>query len=350
MAKFTVILADTDEKFLTPLELKFLEELDDNAELEIITDPEYFKEYFSSPKTASVLVVSEELYQSELQKHNINSIFVLTEDMEEGGTTEDLGINKIFKYTSTKEIYKQVTALSPINADANKEKETVVVLVYSASGGVGKSTIALGISEALAKSFNKVLYINAQRINSFAHYLSNSSTIPNSAIVEFTNTSGNLYGRINHVIRNENFDYLPPFSMALASIGLEFSVYCDVVKSAKATKKYDVIVVDTDSAFDKDKADLITAANKVLIVLNQTNNSVCATNALLKNISCNDSEKYYFICNDFKEKESNALMSSYYQQNFIVNEYVRHFDSFDSMSLGDIAKQPDIQKVSYLVI
>lgn len=347
MAKSTIILADTDEKFLSPLELKFLEELDYNAELDIITDKKYFNEYFSSPKSASVLVVSEELYSSDLQKHNITSIFVLTEETDEGGT-EDLGIDKIFKYSSTKEIYKQVTALSPINADTNKEKETTVVLVYSASGGVGKSTIALGISEALAKGFNKVLYLNAERINSFQHHLTNSTTIPNSAIPEFTNVSGNFFGRINHVIRNEGFDYLPPFSMALPSIGLDFSVYAEIVKAAKSTKQYDVIVIDTDSTFDKDKADLITLANKVIIVFEQTNNSVCATNALLKNISCNDSEKYYFVCNNFSEKETNALMSENNKQAFIVNEYIHHFDNFDSIS--DIAKNPDIQKISYLII
>lgn len=349
MAKSTIILADTDEKFLTPLELKFLEELDDNADLEIITESSFFKEYFSSPKSASVLVVSEDLYSSELQKHNINSIFVLTEDTDEGGT-EDLGINKIFKYTSTKEIYKQVTALSPINADSNKEKETTVVLVYSASGGVGKSTIALGISEALAKGFNKVLYINAQRINYFEHYLTNNATIPNSAVAEFSNNSGNLFGRISHVIRNENFDYLPPFSMALASIGLNFSVYSEIIKSAKATKQYDVIIVDTDTTFDKEKADLITISDKVLMVLEQTNNSVCATNTLLKNISFNDSEKYYFICNNFDENNPNALMSNHNKQSFIVNEYVKHFENFDSLSIADLSKQPDIQKVSYLLI
>ena len=105
MGKTTIILADTDEKFLAPLEIKFLEELDDNAVLEVITDPAFFEEYFSSPKSASVLLVSEELYTSALQRHTINNIFVLSENTEEG-RTEDLIITKIFKYTSPKDIYK----------------------------------------------------------------------------------------------------------------------------------------------------------------------------------------------------------------------------------------------------
>ena len=172
MAKQAIILADTDEKFIASLELKFVEELNENLNLEIITDENYFNEYFSQQQNAFVLVVSEDLYTSELKRHNINKIFVLTESVDDNGT-EDLEIEKIFKYSSPKEIYKHVVAQSNIDSGTNAEKETVVALVYSASGGVGKSTIALGISEAMAKTFNKVLYINAERINSFQHYLTN---------------------------------------------------------------------------------------------------------------------------------------------------------------------------------
>ena len=349
MLKSTIILADPDERFLSPIEVKFLEELDENAELEVITDPDYFRQYFSSAKSAEVLVVSEEFYSTDLQKHNINSIFVLTENTEEGDT-EELLINKIYKYTSPKDIYKQVAALSTLDSGTKKIKETLVVLFYSASGGVGKSTIALGVSAWLAKSFNKVLYINAQRMNSFQGHFNNVSTLPNSIVGEFADTSGNLFGRISHVIRNEGFDYLPAFSMALPSIGLDFSVYAEIIKSAKATRKYDVIVVDTDVTFDKHKTDLITIADKVLIVLKQDRNSVYATNVLLKNISCNDNEKYYFVCNNFQEKEANALITAHNTNNIAINEYVKHFDSYDSMSLADFAKEPDIQKISYLIM
>jgi len=38
MAKQAIILADTDEKFIASLELKFVKELNENLDLEIITD------------------------------------------------------------------------------------------------------------------------------------------------------------------------------------------------------------------------------------------------------------------------------------------------------------------------
>ena len=349
MAKQAIILADTDEKFIASLELKFVEELNENLDLEIITDENYFNEYFSQPQNAFVLVVSEELYTSELKRHNINKIFVLTESVDDNGT-EDLEIEKIFKYSSPKEIYKHVVAQSNIDSGTNAEKETVVAMFYSASGGVGKSTLALGVSDALVKSFNKVLYINAQRINSFQYMLSNQTAIPNSAISEFMDVSGNLYGRIKHILRNERFDYLPPFSMALSSIGIEYSTYCEIIKSAKASKNYDVIVVDTDVTFDKEKADLITLADKVFIITEKTRKSVFATNTILKNISCNDSSKYFFICNKFDDKTNNFLSSSEFEQRFIINEYIKYDSNMDLLSVSEIGSNPEIQKISYLIV
>ena len=138
--------------------------------------------------------------------------------------------------------------------------------------------------------------------------------------------------------------------MALSSLNLDATVFIELIKSAKTTKQYDAIIVDTDSVFNKKTADLITMADKVIITLNQTRHSVYATNMLLKNISCNDNEKYYFVCNDFDEDNPNALTMEEYKPNFMVNEYIKHFDKFDEKNLDDIAKESDIQKIAYLII
>ena len=46
MSKPLIIIADTDELYLQNLERKFLEEFDDQIELEIISDPVYFEQRF----------------------------------------------------------------------------------------------------------------------------------------------------------------------------------------------------------------------------------------------------------------------------------------------------------------
>lgn len=57
-----------------------------------------------------------------------------------------------------------------------------------------------------------------------------------------------------------------------------------------------------------------------------------------------------FVCNKFDNEKSNAITSGEIEHSFIINEYIKKFDNYDSMSLLDISNQPDVQKVSYLII
>lgn len=351
MEKPKIILADTDEVYLSSLEIKFLEEINEIVDLEVITEQNYFNQYFSTPKNAEVLIVSEELYFSDLQKQNLSNIYVLSENNEEGGT-EDLGITKIFKYTNTNEIYNQVIATSGVGAqDIKKAKETQVVLFYSAAGGVGKTTLAMAMAKCLAKNFKKTLYINAQKLNSFQFYLSNTAAMPNSVYAELQNSDSNVFSKIKHVVRNEGFDYLPPFSAALSSVNIDFNIYENIIKSAKSTKDYDVIIVDADNTFDYAKASLITMADKVIIVTTQSRSSVNATNMLIKNMSCSEKEKYIFLCNKFDTDSYNALINTDdIKPNFTVSEYIKFISDFDSKTFSDISNDSDIKKLPFLII
>ena len=59
MSKPLIVLVDTDESYLATLENKFLVELGDKAELEIISDLQYYEMFFSTPVTAEIVVVDE---------------------------------------------------------------------------------------------------------------------------------------------------------------------------------------------------------------------------------------------------------------------------------------------------
>ena len=108
MAKPRIIIADTDINYIIPLQLNFVEDFFEKVDLEIITEPEYFESLFSTPQKADILIVSDELYSQDMQRHNISHIFVMDEQYEEDQTA-DLNINHIFKYTSIKEIFNEIT-------------------------------------------------------------------------------------------------------------------------------------------------------------------------------------------------------------------------------------------------
>lgn len=352
MAKPRIIIADTDINYIIPLQLKFVEDYFELVDLEIITDEDCFNELFSTPQQVDVLIVSEQLYEHSVQRHNISHIFLMTEQYEED-LTADLQVHNIFKYTSIKEIFNEIIGKSceVFKIDSDTKQDTEIILVYSACGGVGKTTVAMGISACLTKNYKRVLYINAGHLQSFQRLLDNESPISSSDIyVKLSMPSNNVYADIKHVIRKELFSYVPPFKAALMSLGINYSLYKNLILSAKKSTDYDYIIVDADSTFDEDKAELFELSDKVIIVTEQTASSVYATNMLVSNVTGINGEKYVFVCNNFKQDRHNALISPAYTMKFAVSDYIEHNDRYDLMKCADLIKDKGIQKTALLVL
>jgi len=352
MSKPRIIIADTDLNYIIPLKLKFVEEFFDKVELEIITDEEYFENLFLSPQRADILIVSENLYDPSLKKHNISNLFLMMEQYEEG-QTDELNLNRLFKYTSIKEVFNNIIGKSTglLSIDESVKKETQVILVCSACGGVGKTTVALGISASLTKNYKKVLYINAGRLQSFQRMLENSTVVSSADVyAKLARENENIYSEIKHVIRKEIFSYLPPFKAALMSLGIPYSIYEKIAVSAKNSKDYDYIVIDADTAFDEDNAKLLDISDKVIVVTEQTSTSIFATNLLIDNINGTNSDKYIFVCNNFDKNEDNAIISPNIELKFAINDYIDHFDNYNLLSCEDLSRDIGIQKTAFLVI
>lgn len=352
MGKVKIIIADTDEDYIIPLQTKFVEELSDSADLEIITDSNYFAKFFMTPQKADILIVSEELYINALHRHNIGRIFVLVERQEEENTTK-LNVIHLCKYTSIKEIYAEITGISPVPLGGNGERKESpqIITVCSASGGTGKTTVALGISACLSKHYKRVLYIGADRLQSFQRLLDDPTPISSTEIYTRLNSeTGNAYSAVRHTIRKQSFSYLPPFRVALLSLGLGYDVFTRLAVSARDADEYDYIIVDADTAFDEDKAQLLSASDKVVVVTMQNSQSVFATNLLCESINGLNTEKFIFVCNNFNRNQENALVSSELVPKFVPSEYINHFENYDRLKCLDFSKDSGIQKVTVLIM
>lgn len=352
MARPKVIIADEDANYIVPLQFKFVTDFFNKIDLEIITDRAYFDDYFSKPQNAEILIVSEELYDSFLQRHNIQNIFVMMEQYDEGGTGE-LNVNQIFKYTSIKEIFNEIIGKSAgaLNVAAVEKKETQIILVTSAAGGVGKTTVAMGVAACLVQNYKRVLYIEAASLQSAQYMLENDTPISSPDIyTKLLNPSDSIYADIKHVIRKEVFSYIPPFKAAIMSVGLSKNIYMDIAVSAKKSGEYDYIVVDTDSVFDEFKADLLNVADKVIFVTKQNRMSVMAVNTLMSNINGVNNEKYLCICNDFDKNNENALISPECNLKYAVNEYIEHLPHYDQLNCSDFINYSGFQKLAYLFL
>lgn len=352
MSKPHVIIADMDVNYIIPLQLKFVKEFLGNIDLEVITDKAYFEEMFTKPQKAEILIVSEDMYTTNLQKHNIANIFLMTEQPNESEKPE-LNVTKMFKYTGMKEIFTEIISISAgeLNIEDHRKKETQVILVTSASGGTGKTTLAMGISACLTKNHKKVLYINADYVHSFESMLNNKTAITSpDTYRKLAQAGGQIYSEIKHVIRMEKFNYLPPFKAALMSLGIDFSVYEKLVLSVKESTEYDYIIIDTTSVFDLYKARLMDISDKVIVVTEQSMNSACAASAFVMNVNEVQNDKYIFVCNKFQKDEYNALTLPEMIKNYTINHYIERFPYFEQIDIDTISNFSSIRQISLLLV
>lgn len=348
MSKPYVVLADLDANYLVPLEDKLTEELYDQIELEIITQKQYFDLFFSSPKKIDTLIISSYLYSQELHRHNITDIFVLTEDMEDAKSADD--VTFIFKYSSTKEIFNQVLYKNKeILSVQFSNKETQVIVVTSAIGGSGKTTVSLALAQSLSRSHKRVLYLSTDMMQSFGFYLQNKGCLPNDFFRVFSEDDHRIYGAVMPYLRNEGFTYLPPFGRTIQSFGLDFSIYNRLVRAIRAEKEFDYIIIDADLYLDQARAEMINFADKVIVNVLQDEFSTCKTEFLIRNIDCRNSDKFTFVCNKFRRDINNDYMSSGIGQQFIITEYIEEVPEYLQHTLENFSETGGIRKLAYVL-
>lgn len=351
--KPTIMLADSDEQYLAPLELMFLEAFGDDIQLELITDQAFFIEHFAKQQHTDVLVASEDFRKSgvNLKKHNIPVNIALTEQIDDSGAG-DTGIARIYKYSSAKEVYNQILAVSSgiVGPVLAKSKKSLTVLVYSPSGGTGKTTLSLGICACLAKNMKRVLYINAEPVNTFQCRLQDRAAIPIADCAELQAEGKALLDKIIPLIRTEEFDYLPPFQAALSSLSLPPDIFEKIITAVQRAAMYDVIVVDTDSVFDIGKSSLIMQADRVVLVYEPSKAALFSLNTMLSNMSCGDNDKFFLVCNKYSEDKCDALVDVAGELGRVAGEHVQAIDNADQLSMADLAGIADLRKISFLVL
>lgn len=350
MRKPLVIIADRDENYLATLENKFLIELHEKVDLEVISNQVYFETLFSTPTTAEIVIVDEELYTRDLHKHNIANLFVLTEDKENGGT-EELSATRVYKYLGLRELYNELTYQSAekLSVDEHARKDTEVIALYSAIGGTGKTSLSIGLARCLAKKHKKVLYLNTESIQEFGFYLEDKSGMPSDGFRAIKDDMNHIYHNIRHFIRKEMFSYIPPFLTTLDARNLDFSIYGKLIKDAKESKEYDFIIVDIEAGYSHQKVSLLQNANRVLLITKQDAVAAFKMEFLSRSLDFGDKEKYMVICNKYDSGKENVYFQSEIQSQFPIKEYVEYVAT-PPESADELSRLSGIEKLSYMFI
>lgn len=342
-----IIMADPELYYILKLQIKFLKEIQDAYEIDVITDREYFEDCFSTPQNAECLIISENWASSSLSKHNIDHIVVLTGGSDTGADNA-LYRTRIPKYTSTDEIYIQVRNIlgSELATGKIPNKEGSVILFHSASGGTGKTVLSLGIAEYLSKKYYRVLYVNTQSAQSFQYYLEDKTPIPTTVAMSLLDPESNVYQLMREEFREERFCYLPPFAMPMFSYGIQPEIYTQLIKRAKESNEFDYVIVDTGSELDQETAEEIALADKVVMVLMQGPEQRFALKQMLNKLSIKN-DKLIRLCNRVTNTPiKNTAANDDLEITECISEWIREIDP---KTIHDFAASDDIKKMAVLL-
>lgn len=355
MAKPLIVIVETDMEHLIPLELKMAETLIDIADIEIISEPEYMTEYFMSPRTIDILVIEEDMYTERLSMHTIGKTFVLVDEMGEN----DEPVYKmrgvigeticLFRYCNINTLVGYIIPLEWSGANI-KEKEPQIVAVISPAGGVGTTTVAVGLSACLKQNLKKVLYLNMQNYQDFYYYFGNKEMLPTQIAAYLKNPDASIYKKMQEYIRKEEFSYLPALRTSRESLEISSQGYMELARAAQRSGDYDFIIVEIGNELSSDVIKFLKYVNKIFVVVKQDVHTALKLAVMKYSINCSDKEKYTFLCNFFEKEKENAFLDNEENAN-IINGYIEKLAEGKKLrTCKDLKAVDGIQKATFMLL
>ncbi|WP_167955303.1 AAA family ATPase [Anaerosporobacter faecicola] len=346
-----ILFVDMDEEYIIHLVMKFVEVLGDAVDIEIITDMDYMNQYLEKPHEIKILVISENLYDMRFERMAIRDYFLL---IEQNRSEESYLAKRIFiyKYSSIGQIYTKIasmTGLDKLNTgDSHKGK---LIMLYSPIGGCGKTYLSTETARALAALNKRVLYINVESVQDFGYYVQDQSYAGKEFELAMIQQSESLIEKFRNVVREDDFDYLPPFEQSTIALNITFHSYKKLLEKVRQLEIYDYILVELSSEFLLDNVVYMGMADQVLIITNQDALSVYKLERFLTNIDYTKKDKFKIICNAYQKGKENYLVNHWREKKYDVLEYIpKEEDAGDWSKTRNVYMDSGLQKIAYYLI
>ena len=162
MGKPLLVIAISDESYLSPLVVGLAVKLYETADIEVISDTAYFEEFFTCPRKIDLLITDETFHRADLKCHSIQRTVVLSEEMAEDAQedcnthiTDGRQVAYIFKYLNLPVLISSIIPREWIETKT-QGAVTQIIAVTAAEGGAGCTTVAMGIAACLKQSLKPI--------------------------------------------------------------------------------------------------------------------------------------------------------------------------------------------------
>ncbi len=275
MAQIKLMILDDDDEYSSILCNSLTHSYPDTFLVTYCSNTCSFEEWIKKIEP-DIVLTGEGLY-SEISPHYQKNIIILTSGISKSCVTS---LPTIFKYSDVKKIAGEI--INIYTRDGNiivntKEKASKVVSVHSASGAVGKTSVAVGVCTICSMSGLSVFYLNLEQFQSTEFLFTKNNDNSISDLIYYVKEKDkNLISRLFTMRSQDSATNIFYFNQANNSFELNELVPQDIeflLTNLKASGLYDLIVVDMDSRLDSNTIKVFESSDEILFII--TDEEIC---------------------------------------------------------------------------
>ena len=297
MIKKVMILAGRDEMYLNNLKFYLMENAP-QLDLITFTNVDKLNQYLAGDPLVDILVIDETMAGDRINAGTSVEAKILLS----GSMVPLDGFEMVKKYQKVGNLLNDILlkyAEKTGTADViHGEKRTKIVSFYSPAGGTGKTTLALALASASAKSGMRTFYLNLEGIDSVRNILAPTHGTMSDVLLALKAKGMRADIKVAACAGqdvNGGFYYLP----GVESISEYEETNGDELKSLVETLRdlgeYDLIVLDIDSGFSSKIHNVLDCSNIIFVPVVSNTAAVAKVRRLLRESELHHMYNKFFV-------------------------------------------------------
>ncbi|MCL2162879.1 MAG: hypothetical protein FWH55_00500 [Oscillospiraceae bacterium] len=276
--KIRLLIATADKDYTDHLSSTLSKRYADTIELNVCSSIERLKDLTSANRYDAALIEPD--FTSGVNPGSIQAPFVLIDELEQ--SVEGGGLKSIRKYQRISSIAGQVLegcAEAGKGAGGAGAYKAQITAVWSPTGGVGKTTIALAYAADRASSGKMTMYLNLENFSSTSVYFPESGRSISKALEKL---ESNLRLFLMGIRQQDSGSGILYFCGPENYDDIRILTEEDVEKLIDAcAAEIDELVVDLSSQIDQRVVKTFSMADKVLLIADPSNSSQAKINQFI---------------------------------------------------------------------
>ncbi len=202
----------------------------------------------------------------------------------------------IGKYQMVDQIYKQILDIfaennSVVTSSFSSNSGMKIIVIVSAAGGVGSSTVASSLAHRLALEQRSVLYLDLQTFSSVDNIFTGNGTMNMSDLIyALKGKNNNIQFKLQSIVEQDQSGvcYVSGCKNALDIEELNSEDIEKLVQAIDASNTYGYLVIDSNFSFKKEQQMLLSYADTIIMISDGTEIANVKTMAALDSLEILD--------------------------------------------------------------